>query len=158
MATGCRRAATSHEMRNNRYFELSHDVVCACAKRDEPLISASHAYGSWLMDGSPLPRSGFIPPSQQTMNIELPHDVVCACAKRDEPPQPPEPFSSFVINILFHFEILSDVVGPAARHFVRLMVKFVCIRVHSWLKINDLVAANDRFKKNQCNLCDLWFP
>ena len=82
MAMGCRRAVTSHEMRNNRYFELSHDVVCACAKRDEP-------------------------------------------------PQPPEPFSSFVINILFHFEILSDVVGPAARHFVRLMVKFVCIRVHS---------------------------
>ena len=109
MAMGCSRAVTSHEMRNNRYFELSHDVVCACAKRDEP-------------------------------------------------PQPPEPFSSFVINILFHFEILSDVVGPAARHFVRLMVKFVCIRVHSWLKINDLVAANDRFKKNQCNLCDLWFP
>ena len=42
-------------------FELPHDVVCACAKRDEP-------------------------PSQQAINIELPHDVVCACAKRDEPP------------------------------------------------------------------------
>jgi len=35
-----------------------------------------------------------------------------------QPPQPPEPFASFAINVLFHHEIHKDFVGPAARHFV----------------------------------------
>jgi len=56
-------------------------------------------------------------------------------AKRfSQPPQPPEPFTSFMINVLFQHEILRDVVGPAARHFVC----FVCFVVK--------------------NPCILWFP
>ena len=41
----------------------------------------------------------------------------------------------------FTMKFLRDFVGPAARHFVCSMVKFVCIRVHSWLIVNDLGAA-----------------
>ena len=54
---------------------------------------------------SSLPRSGFILPSQQTMDIELPHDVVSACAKRDEPP------SQQIMN----FELSHDVVSACAK-------------------------------------------
>ena len=53
-------------------FKLPHDVVSACAKRDEP-------------------------PSQQTMNVKLPHDNFCACAKRDEPPSRRRP-SRFLLD------------------------------------------------------------
>ena len=31
--------------------------------------------------------------------------------------EPPEPFGSFVINVLFNQNILQAVVGPAAKHF-----------------------------------------
>ena len=43
--------------------------------------------------------------------------------------EPPEPFASFVINILFHHEILREIVGPAARHFVCVVcfVVKICI-------------------------------
>ena len=59
----------------------------------------------------------------------------------EQPPQQPKPFESFAINVSFRHEILRNVVGPAARHFVCFMVKFVSIRVHSWLIINDFAAA-----------------
>ena len=58
-------------------FKLPHDVVSACAKRDEP-------------------------PSQQAMNLEFPHDVVSACAKRDEPPSRRQPLEVFPFRFHIH--------------------------------------------------------
>ena len=51
-----------------------------------------------------------------------------------------EPFVSLAINVLFHHESLSDLVGPSARLSVYSVdcKKIVYIRVHSWLIINEL--------------------
>ena len=38
-----------------------------------------------------------------------------AAAQRMTTAEPPEPFALFVTNVLFHHEILGDVVGPSAR-------------------------------------------
>jgi hypothetical protein len=54
--------------------------------------------------------------------------------------EPPEPFASFMISVLFLSLNPLDIVGPAARHLCNLwfqkIKKFVLIRVHSWLKIS----------------------
>ncbi len=54
----------------------------------------------------------------------------------EQPQQPPEPFVSFVIKVLFLSLNLLSFVGPAARHlvcFVCFVVKkIVLIHVHSW--------------------------
>ena len=47
--------------------------------------------------------------------------------------EPPEPFASFVINVLFHDEIPRDIVGPAVRYFcvIRVFCGFQIFRVLS---------------------------
>jgi hypothetical protein len=52
---------------------------------------------------------------------ELPHDILCRCAATTTA-EPPEPFGSFVINVLFNQNILQAVVGPAARQSVKKSV------------------------------------
>ena len=55
-----------------------------------------------------------------------------------------EPFVSLAINVMFHHEILSGIIGPSARHSCLFYSK---IRVHSCPFV----------VKNLCDLCDLWF-
>ena len=86
----------------------------------------------WLMDGSPLPRSGFHTVSQQTMNFELPHDVVSTCAKRDEPPsrrRPANPSSSSVS--FFPQNLQNDGRRLRGILFIQCLLWTVKIRVHS---------------------------
>ena len=48
--------------------------------------------------------------------------------------EPPEQFTLFAINILFHREILGDAVGPAASHSC---LSYGEIRVHSCAFVVD---------------------
>ena len=56
--------------------------------------------------------------------------------------EPPEPFALSVINVLFHHEILRDIVGPAAR-------LFQCIQCIQWFEIScsfvPFVVSQERF-------------
>ena len=62
--------------------------------------------------------------------------------------EPPEPFASFAINVLFLHGILSNFIGPAARLFCLFSVfcglNFRIFRDFRGSSINDLVAANGR--------------
>ena len=87
--------------------------------------------------------------NRQIMDFKLPHVVVCACAKRDEPPSRRMP-SRFPLDQNNILSTNSPERWPtSARHSVSSMYsvdcpRFVFIRVHSWLIINVLVAANSR--------------
>ena len=72
---------------------------------------------------SPLPRSGFILQSQQTMDIELPHDVVSACAKRDEPP------SQQAMNLEFPHDVVSACAKRDEPPSRRQPLEFLCERI-----------------------------
>ena len=125
-------------------FKFPHDVVCACAKRDEPpsrrrLFQSFArlwliAYGSWMARLSREADSYRL--NRQIMDFKLPHDVVCACAKRDEPPSRRRP-SRFPLDQNNILSTNSPERWPtSARHSVSSVYSvdykksclFVCIR------------------------------
>ena len=116
----------------------------------------------WLMDGSPLPRSGFIPPSQQTMNFEFPHDVICACAKRDEPPSRRRPSRASLAYgswLMAHGWLASPAkrihtAEPQAAVGIPLRLDFIIRQSILLAIVGDCGEVID---ENLCNPCNLWF-
>ena len=86
--------------------------------------------------------------NKRIINFKFPHEVVSACAKRDEPPsrrRPANPASSRV----FFFSQIPQNDGRRLRGFLFLQciqwtIKFVLIRVDSWLIMNNLNASGQR--------------
>ena len=77
------------------------------------------------------------------MDFKLPHDVVSTCAKRDKPPSRRRHFRFFLDQNHILTTNSSERWPTSARHSVSSVYsvdckKFVCIRVHSWLIINNL--------------------
>ena len=124
-------------------FPLARSVTNRRADGGHPELRSLMAYRLWLMDVSPLPRSGFIPPSQQIMNFELSHDVVSACAKRDEPPSRRSRSIHWQSMFLFHHEILRKSSRPVCEAFC-----FFC--VFSGLIMNIRVHSCSFVVDNQC--------
>ena len=65
--------------------------------------------------------------------------------------EPPEPLTFLHSEIILFKQILQQIGGPAARHFVYSVYsvdfsEFVSIRVHSWFLIIDLLLGNIRHK------------